>query len=116
MLPMKCTLCGSTELRTPITNNQLADQTMRKRRCAACGHVWFTVELAVPNYAVGWSLEHKRKPVLRVPLELAAGHMRTRISHVEPKDSIEALHEANRLKSERADRLHSVTDCDGLHT
>lgn len=111
---MKCPECSGEEIRIPITNNRLADQTMRKRQCVACGHAWFTVELAVPNYAVGWSLEHKRKPVLRVPMELQAGATRLRVTYVEAKDRIEALREANRRKSERADADLRVTDCDRL--
>jgi hypothetical protein len=34
--------------------------------------VWFTVELPVSRYAIGYSHEHMNKPVLRVPVELAA--------------------------------------------
>jgi hypothetical protein len=62
---------------------------VRKRKCVDCGEVWFTVELKVPSYAVGWSSGHQSKPVLRVPLELTA-------SHLEPMDSREALAKANR--------------------
>lgn len=96
-------------MRIPITNNNLADQTMRKRQCVSCGHVWYTVELMVPTYAVGWCLDHKRKPVLRVPLELRAEHM-------EAKDRIELLREANRKRSLRADAKHCVTKSNGAHS
>jgi DNA-directed RNA polymerase subunit RPC12/RpoP len=95
MLPMKCPKCSSTSLRVPITNNQLDDQVMRRRQCGDCGHRWFTVELAVPDYAVGWSAAHKSKPVLRAPVELKAGH-------VEAKDRLAALREANARREAKA--------------
>lgn len=72
MLPMKCPSCRGKDYRAVITNNLFEDQTVRKRRCADCGHVWFTVEIEVNRYAVGWSHEHQRKPVLRLPVELEA--------------------------------------------
>lgn len=116
MLPMMCPKCSSHELRTAITNNNLADQTMRKRHCISCDHVWYTVELTVPTYAVGWEVKHKRKPVLRVPVELVAGATRLRVTHIEAKDRIELLREANRRKSERSDARHRVTGCDSPDT
>ena len=64
---MICPQCSSGTIRTPITNNMLDDQVMRRRQCADCGHRWFTVELAVPDYAVGWCTA-RGKPVLRVPV------------------------------------------------
>lgn len=79
MMPMKCPACGSSTIRLLITNNSLQDQTVRKRQCSDCGHGWFTVELAVPSYAVGWSGGHGSKPLLRAPVELTA-------KHVEPQD------------------------------
>ena len=95
MVPMKCPKCRSKAVRVPITNSLLDDQVMRKRTCADCGHKWFTVEVAVPDYAVGWSAAHLRKPVLRVPMELNAGATRMRVEHVEEQD-----------------QWHRVTDCD----
>ena len=86
MLPMLCPKCRSAAIRAPITNNLLDDQVMRKRTCLDCGHKWFTVEVAVPDYAVGWSAAHLRKPVLRIPLELNAGATKLRVGHVEAKD------------------------------
>jgi len=32
--------------------------------------VWFTVELEVNRYAVGWSRDHQSKPVLREAVRL----------------------------------------------
>lgn len=86
MLPMNCPRCSSTTLRVPITNNRLADQVVRRRVCGDCGHKWFTVEMAVPDYAVGWSAAHLSKPVLRVPLELSTGHTKLRVEAVEERD------------------------------
>ena len=83
MLPMECPKCSSTTLRVPITNNRLADQVVRRRLCIECGHKWFTVEMTVPDYAVGWSVAHLHKPVLRVPLELSTGHTKLRVEAVD---------------------------------
>lgn len=88
---MKCPSCRGTDYRAVITNNLFEDQTVRKRKCAECGHVWFTVELLVPSYAVGWSHDHMRKPVLRTPVQLT-------VAHVEPKDCVEALQTARRMQ------------------
>ena len=52
------------------TNNKFDAQTVRKRQCCKCYHVWFTVELPVDRYAVGWSKHHGNSPVLRVPVAL----------------------------------------------
>ena len=95
MLPMKCPACGSRAYRAVITNNLIDSQTIRKRRCCDCEHVWFTVELAVPGYAVGWSPRHEGKPVLRMPVELTA-------EHVEAMDSVECSRQARAR----------VNDCD----
>lgn len=106
MLPMKCPKCRSGLLRVPITNNLLDDQVMRRRQCLDCGHKWFTVEMTVPDYAVGWSAAHLSKPVLRVPLELSAGHTKLRVEHIEAKDRIELLRQASQRRSEEADARH----------
>lgn len=70
MLPMKCPQCRSRQYRAIITNNLFDDQTIRKRRCVDCGHIWFTVEMEVSRYAMGWSHDHEGKPVIRRPVEL----------------------------------------------
>lgn len=70
MLTMQCPSCRGRNYRAVITNNLFEGQTVRKRRCVDCGHIWFTVELEVSRYAIGWSHQHESKPVLRVPVEL----------------------------------------------
>jgi transcriptional regulator NrdR family protein len=95
MLPMKCPACGSRNYIAVITNNLIDSQTIRKRRCRDCGDVWFTAELAVPGYAVGWSKRHEGKPVLRMAIELTP-------EHVEALDSIECSRQARAR----------VNDCD----
>ena len=72
---MKCPACGSRAYRAVITNNLIDSQTMRKRRCQSCGHVWFTVELPVPEQVVGWSPRHEGKPVLRAAITLMPEHI-----------------------------------------
>jgi len=106
MLPMNCPKCSHSRHRAAVTNSHPDDQIVRKRVCEACGHPWFTVEVMVPNYAVGWSAAHKRKPVLRVPMELTAGSTRVRVKHQEAKDRLALLREANERRSWEADRSH----------
>lgn len=108
MLPMNCPACSSGNIRALITNNMLDDQVMRRRQCADCGHRWFTVEVTVPDYAVGWSAAMQSKPVLRVPVQVTAKHQ-------EARDSMAALREANERRSTEAD-CNRVTDCDGPTT
>ena len=72
MLPMNCPRCSGSAIRVLLTNNQLEHQIVRRRRCVDCGHKWFTVEVGVPDYAVGWSALHHHKPVLRADMEITA--------------------------------------------
>lgn len=108
MVPMKCPKCSSSALRVPITNNRLDDQVVRRRVCAECGHKWFTVEMAVPDYAVGWSAAHLSKPVLRVPLELSTGHTKLRVEAVEAKDQIAPLREANARRAAKTEARYGM--------
>jgi hypothetical protein len=108
MLPMICPQCSHNDHRATATNSKLDDQIVRRRVCQSCGHAWFTVEVPVPNYAVGWSKGHLRKPVLRVPLELQAAHTRLRVGHVEAKDQLAALREASERRSAEADERHRM--------
>jgi len=41
-------------VRAVATNNKEPGVTVRKRQCADCGFVWFTVELPVSPAVVGW--------------------------------------------------------------
>lgn len=114
MLPMNCPNCSSSALRVPITNNKLDQQVVRRRQCLDCGHRWFTVEMTVPDYAVGWSATHLRKPVLRVPLELSAagtagwGRSIIPLEHVEAKDQLEPLREANARRAAEAEAHYGM--------
>lgn len=101
MLPMLCPKCSHSCHRAVVTNSKLPDQTVRKRVCESCGHVWFTVEVVVPDYAVGWSAAHLNKPVLRIPLAL-------RVEHVEAKDQLEPLRRHRERLSAEADKRYSV--------
>jgi hypothetical protein len=85
---MNCPNCGNKNNRTPITNGHLPDEVVRKRVCGSCGHAWFTVEVRVPDYAIGWSNDHQKKPVLRTPLTLEP-------SFIQPADVMENLAKAN---------------------
>ena len=96
---MNCPECGSKENRTPITNGHLPDEVVRKRVCKACGHAWFTVEMTVPEYAIGWSDRHQHKPVLRTPLTLET-------SFVEAADVMENLAKANAAIQRKAALKH----------
>lgn len=90
MLPMICPHCQSSNHRVPITNGELEDQIVRRRVCRDCSGAWFTVEVKVPNYAVGWSAVEGKKsqPVLRVPTEFTVGMVPMGIAHVEAMDSL----------------------------
>ena len=114
MLPMNCPKCSSTTLRVLITNNRLSDQMVRRRVCADCGHKWFTVEMAVPDYAVGWSATHLRKPVIRVPLELVAtgqatrGRIISQLEHVEAKDQLAPLRESSARRATETEARYGI--------
>ena len=84
---MNCPNCSSKNHRTPVTNGSLPDEVVRKRVCGSCGHVWFTVEMAVPEHAIGW----QKKPVLRMQLTLQP-------SFIEPADVMENLAKANAVR------------------
>ena len=87
----------------------MADQTVRKRACENCGNTWYTVEVTVPSYAVGWSARHSRKPVLRVPIDVTVGYTRMRASHEEASDQLAPLREAS---AQGRRKQTNVTDCD----
>jgi len=85
---MNCPQCSNKNNRTPVTNGHLPDEVVRKRVCGACCHAWFTVEMAVPVFAIGWSDRHQHKPVLRTALTLKP-------SFIEAADVMENLAKAN---------------------
>ncbi len=73
---MDCPKCGSGDIRATATNGHQPDCVTRKRKCQACEHVWFTVELNVSPAVVGWGRvgpTGQSKPTLRVPVSLAVG-------------------------------------------
>lgn len=69
---MQCPRCSSSRHRAGATNGLVPDQIVRRRSCLDCGYAWFTVEVAVPHEAVGWSAVHHQKPVLRELVMVAA--------------------------------------------
>jgi transcriptional regulator NrdR family protein len=82
---MNCPKCKWATNRAAVTTGSLPDQVVRKRVCCACQHIWFTVEVEVPNYAVGWSPAHKHKPVLRSAITLKP-------SFIEAQDGLAIAH------------------------
>ena len=69
-------MCSSIDNRAVSTNSRDSQVNVRKRRCKACGHCWYSVEVIVNPAVVGWSRDddgHGSKPCLRVPIELAVG-------------------------------------------
>ena len=90
---MNCPKCDWATHRAAVTTQTLSDQIVRKRKCCACHHAWFTVEIAVPNYAIGWSPGHKHKPVLRAPVTITT-------SFIEAKDSLAGLVIANKKREQ----------------
>jgi hypothetical protein len=77
---MNCPKCDWATHRAAVTTQALSDQIVRKRKCCACHHTWFTVEVAVPNYSIGWSPGHKGKPVLRAPVTVTTSFIETQDS------------------------------------
>ena len=75
IIAMQCPKCFSSAIRASSTNNSDPKMVVRRRVCADCGHAWFTLELSVSKYLIGWARksEGQSKPVLRVPVELAVG-------------------------------------------
>lgn len=67
MLPMICPRCSSKRHCALATNSQMPEQTVRQRLCTDCAHRWYTVEVTVPNTAIGWEAAQRAqsKPVLR---------------------------------------------------
>ena len=98
---MNCPECGSKENRTLITNGHLPDEVVRRRVCGSCKHAWYTVEMRVPHYAIGWCERHtnQSKPVLRAALTLQP-------SFVEPADVMENLAKANAAIQRKAALKH----------
>lgn len=97
MMPMQCPKCRSASHRSAVTNGLLPDQIVRRRACRECGFKWYTCEVRVPDYAVGWSAALQSKPVLRTPVEVT-------LHHLEEAD-VQQVAEAN-------GRARGVTDCD----
>lgn len=75
IIAMQCPKCSSSAIRASSTNNSDPTMVVRRRVCADCKHAWFTLELSVSKYLIGWARrsEGQSKPVLRVPVELAVG-------------------------------------------
>lgn len=49
---MICPECSSLVYRTVFTRQVEADKVMRRKKCKACGHGWYTVEVILPPDAV----------------------------------------------------------------
>ena len=49
---MECPKCGSPQLRVLRTKQETGESTVRQRICRGCGHVFFTVEVDLPDGAV----------------------------------------------------------------
>ena len=108
MLPMDCPVCSHSRHRAVVTNSKMHDQVVRKRACESCGHIWYTVEVTVPSYAVGWIAKPASKPVLRVPIDVTVGHTQMRTSHEEASDQLAGLREVSARRSAEADERHRL--------
>lgn len=92
---MNCPKCNHNEHRAAIVNSMMPDQVVRKRRCTQCKHHWFTVEVIVPGYAIGWSRTYQRKPVLRAAIQLTP-------SYIEAQDQFAGLRRLNERRAAEA--------------
>jgi DNA-directed RNA polymerase subunit RPC12/RpoP len=73
---MNCPNCNHVSTSVLQTNAIKTEHTTRQRKCSNCGHKWFTVELEVQSWAIGWeklSTGFGGKPTLRVPVQLLYG-------------------------------------------
>ena len=107
---MECKRCQSTRHTAASINSRMANQTVRKRVCRDCGNIWFTAEIIVPSFAVGWSPIGKggSKPVLRVPMDVT-------LDYIEADDKDGRCRANARVRRAFADPTVAdpiVTDCD----
>lgn len=49
---MNCPHCDSRDIRVMMTRQDSEESTVRFRRCTACGHNWYTVEIGIPQHAI----------------------------------------------------------------
>lgn len=52
---MNCARCGHAKHRVLQVRKGEPDTTLRQRICRECGYIWFTMEMEMPDGAVGWT-------------------------------------------------------------
>lgn len=73
---MNCPKCDHDSVFVLQSNTMKPNHTTRQRECKDCKHKWFTIELEVASWAVGWEKLKSGfggKPTLRVPVLLFYG-------------------------------------------
>ena len=58
---MACEKCGSTEIRVVFTKADANGYRIRRRKCLACGHRYYTVQSAekvIAKYDIQWLQTH----------------------------------------------------------
>ena len=51
---MKCPKCRTSWICVLESRHTTPEAVSRRRKCKACGHVWATAEVVVPNEAITW--------------------------------------------------------------
>lgn len=52
---MNCARCGHDKHRVLQTRRGEPDTVLRQRICRDCGFTWFTMEIEMPDGAIGWT-------------------------------------------------------------
>ena len=73
---MNCPKCNHDTVFVLQSNTMRPNHTTRQRVCNDCKHKWYTIELEIESWAVGWeklNLRFGGKPTVRVPVSLFYG-------------------------------------------
>jgi transcriptional regulator NrdR family protein len=69
---VQCPKCGSSRLGVYRTCHDTAESVLRQRKCAVCGHKFFTVEVELPDGAAKHARD-KQEKLQRLPGFLRVG-------------------------------------------
>ena len=58
---MRCPNCGCEEIRTTMTRHYRKHAVIRRRKCTACNHAWYTMETEIPVEAISHSRTYEGK-------------------------------------------------------
>ncbi len=58
---MNCPKCNSETIRTIMTRQYRMHAVIRRRKCADCGHGWYTMESQIPDDSIRHSRTYSGK-------------------------------------------------------